>query len=109
LIVVSGDDAIELQEGETKVTPLPNPVLRRWQYEALRQFQDTWPTKLPWVEMVVGGDSRIFQVKCLICLAIQHRIKLLLPKWDTLTKHAGRRRADHDIPGMAKKGEYYYS
>lgn len=109
LIVVSGDDTNELQEGEAEVTPVPNPVLRRRQYEASRRFQDTWPAKLPWAEMVVKGDGQICQVKCLICSAIQRRIKLLLPKWDTLTKHAGRRRADRDIPGVAKSGEYYYS
>ena len=107
LIVVSADEVLD---EETEVmAPLPNPVLRRRQYEASRRFQETWAARLPWAEMVVGGNGNICQVKCIICSTMMGRVKLLLPKWDTLTKHAGRRRADRDIPGVANRGEYYYS
>jgi hypothetical protein len=35
--------------------------------------------------------------------------KLLFLKWDTLQKHAGRRKVDKDIKDVCRKGEYYWS
>lgn len=105
MFVLSEDDDINVDVP----TSLPNPVLRRRQYEASRRFQDTWAAKLPWAEMSRTADGTIELVKCLICSLIEKREKLLKAKWDTLTKHAGRRKALKDMRGIARKGEYYYS
>jgi hypothetical protein len=59
--------------------------------------------------MVKGADGNLHGVKYISYSAIQGRPKLLLPKWDTVQKHAGHRRAFKDIEGVCKKGEYYFS
>jgi hypothetical protein len=63
---------------------------RKKSYELNRHFQDSWAAKLPWAEAVVGADGRITQVRCKICSDIEGREKLLVPKIDSLYKHAGR-------------------
>ena len=110
LFVLSADDGSR-DEGDDIVVPtqLSNPVLQRRRYEASRRFQDTWAAKCPWTEMHRSFDGSIERVKCLLCSTIEGRDKILRAKWDTLTKHSGRRQATRDIPGIAKKGEYYYS
>jgi hypothetical protein len=80
---------------------------RRREYDRSRVFQDIWAAKLPWAKSVLGNDGRVHQVRCLVCTKIEGRDKLLTPKLDSLWKHGGRRRAHTDIPGVAKKGEYY--
>jgi len=104
MFVLSDDDFEKVP-----TAPLPNPILRRKQYEASRKFQETWAARLPWVEMTRSEDGLIEGVKCLICSAVERRNKLLKAKHDTLTKHAGRRKALKDIKGVAKKGDWYYT
>jgi hypothetical protein len=55
----------------------------------------------------LGGDGKVYQVRCLVCTKVDGRGKLLASKLDTLWKHGGRRKAHVDIPGVAKKGEFY--
>jgi hypothetical protein len=80
---------------------------RKKSYELNRHFQDSWAAKLPWAEAVVGADGRITQVRCKICSDIEGREKLLVPKIDSLYKHAGRRKALVDM-GKVRRGEHYY-
>jgi hypothetical protein len=80
---------------------------KRKTYELNRHFQDSWAAKCPWAEPVVGVDGRITQVRCKICTDVEGREKLLVPKIDSLMKHAGRRRATADM-GKIKRGEYFY-
>jgi hypothetical protein len=80
---------------------------RKKSYEFNRHFQDSWATKLPWVEAVMGADGRISQVRCKVCSFIEHWEKLLVPKIDSLWKHAGRHKTLCDSMKV-KKGEYYY-
>jgi hypothetical protein len=76
-------------------------------YELNRHFQESWAAKCPWAEVVVGVDRHITQVRCKICTDVEGREKLLVPKIDSLMKHAGRRRAAVDM-GKVKRGEYFY-
>jgi hypothetical protein len=46
-------------------------------------------------------------VHCKICTDVEGRKKLLVPKIDSLIKHAGRRKAIADM-GKMKHGEYFY-
>jgi hypothetical protein len=80
---------------------------RRRDYERSRVYQDIWAAKLPWAESVLGNNGKVHQVRCLVCMKINGREKLLAPKLDTLWKHGGRRKANIDIPGVAKKGEFF--
>jgi hypothetical protein len=80
---------------------------RRREYERARVYQDIWAAKLPWAESVLGNDGKVHQVRCLVCTKIDGREKLLAPKLDTLWKHGGCRKAHVDIPGIAKKGEFF--
>ena len=104
----SNSDCVLLDVGSTPPAkgPLPDlevldPVLaspchekirKRRSYEANRHFQDSWAAKLPWAESVIGADGKVSQVRCRICTAVEGREKLLIPKIDSLWKHAGRRR-----------------
>jgi hypothetical protein len=35
------------------------------------RFQDSWATKLPWVESIVGVDGKVTQVKCKVYIIIE--------------------------------------
>jgi hypothetical protein len=56
-------------------------------YEMNCRFQNSWGTKLPWAESIMGVDGKITQVKCKMCIIIEGRNKLLVPKLDLLWKH----------------------
>lgn len=70
------------------------------------EFQDSWAAKLPWAEAVMGAEGRVSQVQSKVCSFVERREKLLVPKIDSLWKHAGRRKALCDTMKV-KKGEYY--
>jgi hypothetical protein len=55
----------------------------------------------------MGVDGGIIQVRCKICTDVEGYEKLLVPKIDSLMKHAGRRKAAVDM-GKVKRGKYYY-
>jgi hypothetical protein len=80
---------------------------RKKGYELNRHFQDSWAAKLPWAEAVMGIDGKVSQVRCKVCSFVERREKLLVPKIDSLWKHARRRKALCDTMKV-KKGEYYY-
>jgi hypothetical protein len=122
----STSDCMLLNAISTPVTPSPLPepdiqVLdpsfaspshelarkRKKSYELNRHFQDSWAAKLPWAKAVMGTDGRISQVQCKVCSFVERREKLLVPKIDSLWKHAGRRKALCDS-AKVKKGKYYY-
>jgi hypothetical protein len=58
----------------------------KWQ--VIKNFQDTWTTKFPWVELVIGEDNKLHHVWC----DVEYREKLLVLKLDGLHKHSGRRK-----------------
>jgi hypothetical protein len=101
------DDGAESSATVATAVVLEERRHQRREYDRSRVFQDIWAAKLPWAESILGNDSRVHQVHCLVCTKIEGHDKLLTPKLDSLWKHGGRRRAHTDIPGVAKKGEYY--
>jgi hypothetical protein len=47
-------------------------------------------------------------VKCTVCSTMEKLDKLMQPKWDTLKKHEGRRKATRIMPAYnVKKCEWY--
>ncbi len=76
--------------------------------ETKHKFQDTWATKLPWIEMNIGSDRSIHVVKCNIFLMIDGCDKILASKLDTLTKHNGRHKTNKDLKTLgAKKSSWF--
>ena len=56
---------------------------------------------------MVGINGRFILIRCKICIDVEGRKKLLLPKIDSFIKHAGKRRAAIDMEKV-KCGEYFY-
>jgi hypothetical protein len=80
---------------------------RRRAYEQNRHWQDSWATRLPWAESVMGVDGDVTQVRCRICTEVEGRKKLLVLKIDSLHKHSGHRKVVI-ATRQVKKGEFYY-
>lgn len=77
-------------------------------YDSTRKFQLVWAVKLPWAEAILASDGVLQMVKCTICSEFDKKPCILGSKWDTLTKHEGRRKAKTDMPKFGvKKGQYY--
>lgn len=76
-------------------------------YDATRKFQETWSAKLPWAELFRGSDGLYESVKCVVCSQITGKPKILGPKWDTLVKHSGKRKATKNMAPDIKKGQWY--
>jgi hypothetical protein len=77
-------------------------------YEATRKFQESWAAKLVWIECVKVIDGLYDFVKCTICSIFEVRDKILMPKWDTLKKHGGKKKAKHDLLAYrVKQGQWY--
>ncbi len=70
-------------------------------------FQDSWATKLPWVESIVGVDGKVTHVKCKVYIIIEGRNKLFVPKLDLLWKHVAQRKATIASIGVAIEGFYF--
>jgi hypothetical protein len=76
----------------------PNIVLtthveKKWkaQWQVIRNFQNTWVAKFPWVEPVIREDCKLHHLQCRICTNVEHRENLLMPILDGLNKHSGKR------------------
>jgi hypothetical protein len=59
-----------------------------------RNFKVSWATKLPWAKLQMGVDGCVYFMKCKVCSEVEHKNKLLVPKWDSLQKHTTRRKAE---------------
>ena len=66
--------------------------------EATCRFQENWLAKLPWAECVKGEDGLYDFMRCLTYSKFEHKDKILKPKFDTLKKHGGKRKAKKAIP-----------
>jgi len=73
------------------------------------KFQDSWVAKVPSAKLCVRSNGNLHTVKCKICSEEKKKDKLLLPKWDFLCKHAGRKKTKKNIRTNVKKGHWYYS
>jgi hypothetical protein len=77
-------------------------------YDLTRKFQLEWACKLPWAEGILTNNGRLHMVKCTVYSTIEKSDRLMQPKWDTLKKHEGRRKATRNMPAYnVNKGEWY--
>jgi len=53
-------------------------------YDNFHIFHYSWTAKFPWAKSILGEDSQVLLVKCMICLVIKGKDKFLSPKLDTL-------------------------
>ncbi len=81
---------IDIHEPEFKLLDVQPSKKKKPKWQVQRHFQDTWATKFPWAEVVMGEDGRMHHVRCRICTHVEWREKLLVPKLDGLYKHSGR-------------------
>lgn len=81
-------------------------VKKNQSYDLTQKFQVEWVVKMPWVELQVDSNGCGKYVKCKICFQVDHKNKLLAPKWDFFQKHASHRKVDFFLKGV-KKGEWY--
>ncbi len=56
----------------------PDPVSRKQNYDRTKKFQDLWAIKLPWVEMCLGLNGLLHNVKCKICNQVEEKTSYLL-------------------------------
>jgi hypothetical protein len=64
--------------------------------------------KLPWAEHELDYDRVLVVVKCTVCLVVNGKSKLIVPKWDNRKKYVGKQRALLDLPKKSlKKGQCY--
>lgn len=61
---------------------------------------------MPWEKIVIDGDGSISFLRCTVCSKVEGRKKLLIPKFDYLLKHLGRRKTTFAMPRV-KVGEFY--
>jgi hypothetical protein len=61
--------------------------------ERSRKFQDTWMTKLPWIEFVFDEKGEVQQVRCRVYTYVEGKQKLLATKLDSLLKHQSCQKA----------------
>jgi hypothetical protein len=80
---------------------------RKKSYVMNRHFQNTWVVKLPWAESIMGSNGKVVQVQSKVCSFIDGKNKLLVAKFDSLWKHAGRHKTSVVMPGV-KVGEHYF-
>lgn len=85
---------LDLDEGKKSLSATKE---RRRSYELYRHFQDSWASKLPWAEAIIGVDGSMTQVQCMIYSTINGREKLLMAKLNSLWKPTCHRRAEKDI------------
>jgi hypothetical protein len=79
---------------------------RKVQCQVIRNFQDTWTTKFPWVELVMGENNKLHHVRFKFCIDVEYKEKLLVLKLDGLHKHSGRRKCKCVKPRQII-GEHY--
>jgi hypothetical protein len=74
------------------------------EWELNQNFQDIRAAKLLWAKVVIGEDGRLSMVRCKVC----NVGNLLVPKFDGLQKHVGRRKAKHAYLRVCAR-EYFMS
>ncbi len=59
------------------------------------KFQDVWAFKMPWAEPIFNEVGLVTSIKCHVYSTIEKKEKVLVVKWDSIEKHASKKKA-HD-------------
>ena len=76
-------------EGDGNFVDPPTKRPRK-SYDLARKFQMEWSAKLPWAEMVLANDGRLYMVCCRVCTDMGKKPHVMGPKWHMLLSHDGR-------------------
>jgi len=76
-------------------------------YERSRKFQDTWMTKLPWIEFVFDEKGEVQQVRCKVYTFVERKHKLLATKLDSLLKHQSCQKTEVLMPSVDARSLYF--
>jgi hypothetical protein len=52
---------------------------------------------MPWAEAIFDATRNLLVVRCKVCTKIEKKEKLLVPKWDSLEKYAGKRKNEEGV------------
>ncbi len=77
-------------QSQKKKSPKTKCRKKKWEFNYV--FQEMWVAKLSWVEAMVWCDRKLIMVRCKMCSEIEGREKNLVPKFDSVQKHAGRQK-----------------
>jgi len=50
-----------------------------------------------WVEVIFYATRNLFVVRCKVCTKIEEKKKFLVPKWDSLEKHVGKKNIEERV------------
>jgi hypothetical protein len=56
------------------------------------KFQDVWALKMPWAKLIFNEVRLVSSIKCHVCSIIEKKYKVLVAKWDSTKKHAGKKK-----------------
>ncbi len=56
------------------------------------KFQDVWALKMPWAESIFNEVGLVTSIKCHVCSRIEKENKVLVVKWDSIEKHACKKK-----------------
>ena len=89
------------------MSPTPIAKIQKKEYEANRQFKDTWFVVHPWAKNVLGSNGVTFcMVKCKTCSHQEGKVKFLQPKIGNFRKHVSHRETLVDGNGL-KIGDHH--
>jgi hypothetical protein len=83
-----------------------NNKFKKRDCEGNKQFQDRW------AKSIVDDRGKVHQVQCAICLKIEGKERLLVPKLNKLFKHASRFKAKVPNRGVevgVEVGFFYFN
>jgi hypothetical protein len=76
-----------MERPQSLIKILEQKVNKTCEYDSKRKFQVSWASELLYSKLQIGVDGCVHLVKYKMCLEVEHKNKLLAPKWDSLHKH----------------------
>ncbi len=59
------------------------------------KFQVVWGLKMPWAKPIFNEVGLVTSMKCHVCSKIENKDKVLVAKWDSIEKHASKRKVSN--------------
>jgi hypothetical protein len=78
-------------DDESTVQKIQKKVVTNLNYK----FQKIPILKMPWVEPIFYEIGVISIVRCHVCTKIERKEKIMLAKWDSIEKHASKRKGSN--------------
>ncbi len=85
----------------------PKKRANKLKWELNKVYQDKWATRFSWFEAGCQKDGKMNMVRCNICIDIEGKEKLLVPKLDSI-KHFGLRKCIKARPRIVVRELYIF-